>query len=168
MLAALLASDSDTELGFFLKSVMVLRAACFCAHVVPWLGGGGDAAVPDEFEPDPTPSLEKRDCSSLLMPPDGGSACLGLLPRGGGGGCKGLPLPLPLPLAPPPPMPSPGTDTPAAPSRLSAPWLRNPTCWLSGGAWACAPGEAEFVRGGSRGGRLGGGGLPADGAAVVV
>lgn len=35
VLAALLASDRDTELGFFLKSDMVFKAACFCAHVMP-------------------------------------------------------------------------------------------------------------------------------------
>ena len=74
-----------------------------------------------------------------------GDAALG---RGGGGGrldelaLAGLERPIPKP----------GTDTPAAPRRLMAPWLRIPL--------AEEPAELpEFVLGGSRGGKLGGPGF---------
>lgn len=33
--AAFFASDKDTDEGSFCSDVAVLRAACFCAHVVP-------------------------------------------------------------------------------------------------------------------------------------
>lgn len=155
MLAALFASDSETELGFFLKSDIVLSAACFCAHVVPCAGGGGDAVPPVAgagLDPPPIPNLPNRDCNSLMPEPAGLGGGFGLLLPIVGGGSGALPLVLPLPL-----IPSPGTDTPAAPSRSMAPWFKNPACRLGGDS--AATGDAVFCRGGNRGGRLGGGGF---------
>lgn len=162
--AADFASENETELGFFLKSDIVFRAACFSAHVVPWAGAaawaGGGGGV--ELLPKP-PNFENRDCSSFTVPDPpaaGGGAGLLAPDREGGGGGK-------TPLLPPP-MPSPGTETPEAPSRSTAPWFRNPVCRL-GAAGAGSPGEAPgegpgdalLFRGGSRGGKLGGGGFAA-------
>jgi len=78
-----------------------------------------------------------------------------------------------------PPIPRPGTETPAAARRLIAPWLRRPfsvpgpvVVGVSGGVALLVGrgggrgrtpaeeiGDAEFVRGGSLGGRLGGPGF---------
>lgn len=141
---------------------MVLRAACFCAHVVPWLGGGGCGdAVPSFVEDLPMPNLENRAWSSFTEVEEAGGGAvaelgLGLALADRGGGSTGL--------LPPPPIPSPGTDNPAEPSRSTAPWFRKPVCLLGAsgaGSRGCAPGELVFCRGGSRGGRLGGGAFPA-------
>lgn len=158
--AADFASENDTELGFFLKSDIVFSAACFCAHVVPsdgapWAGGGDGV----ELLPKP-PNFENRDCSSLTDPDPAAGGAAGLLApdrEGGGGGNTCLFPPL---------IPSPGTETPAAPNRLTAPWFRKPVCRLGaagagspGEAPGEGPGEALLPRGGRRGGRLGGGGF---------
>src|SRR5207253_2319255 len=57
--AAVLASDSDTDLGSLRKLEAVFRAACFCAQEVPPLGVAAGAVVP------PVLSLEKRDCEPV-------------------------------------------------------------------------------------------------------
>lgn len=114
--AALRASEKETELGSFLNSLAVFKAACFCAHVVPPLATGAGLAV---F------IFAKRDCSSpscgplfawLIAgggadpPSTGGEAELILPGRGGDtavvreGGGRGGVLP---------PIPNPGTETPA-------------------------------------------------------
>ena len=102
------------------------------------------------------PSLENRDCSSFICAPAPAEGVV--LAEGGAAG--GFP------------MPSPGTETPAAPSRLMAPWFKTParagdpgggdrTGRAGGdiGAGDTTAGEPEPDRGGSRGGRLGGPGL---------
>lgn len=68
VLAAALASEKDTDEGSLWKDEAVLRAACFCAHVVPWLGGGGGAGD-DADAGEEVPSLENRFCSSLTCAP---------------------------------------------------------------------------------------------------
>lgn len=166
MLAAVLASEKETELGFFFKSDMVRSAACFSAQVVPCAGAAAVGAVEPCPPPPPSPSLPNRDCSSLLPPdPPAGLDGFGLLRPIVGGGSGGRLFPFPLPL-----IPSPGTDTPAAPSRFKAPWFRNPPPPPPPPPLALGlgvVGEALFCRGGSRGGRLGGGGFAAAAAPTV-
>ena len=92
--------------------------------------------------------LEKRFCSSLTGDAAAGEA------RGGGGlgedGVAGLVRPIP----------SPGTEMPAAPSLLTAPWFNKllllPPVLRGVRTGAGLP---ELVLGGSRGGNLGGAGL---------
>lgn len=56
------------------------------------------------------------------------------------------------------PIPSPGTDIPAAPSRLMAPWFKYPPAWLPPvETGLCVwTGDAFPLRGGSLGGNEGG------------
>jgi hypothetical protein len=77
--------------------------------------------------PSPSLNFENRDRISLMDPPDAVGLASGLDRDeglaaedrdGGGGGRTGL-SPPPLP-----PIPSPGTETPAPPSRSTAPWFR--------------------------------------------
>lgn len=142
--AAALASAKDTDEGSLWNAEAVLRAACFCAHVVPSAGAGAAAGAGDAEgeEDDDECSLEKRFVSSFMC--DRAGAAPG---RGGGGGVPGELVAL---AGLDWPMPRPGTEMPAAPRRLTAPALTRP-------ALAEEPAElAELVRGGSRGGRLGG------------
>lgn len=117
VLAAVLASEKDTDDGFLWKLEAVLRAACFCAHVVPspdgFAGGfaGGLGEEGDDGDDD-VRNLEKRFWSSLSCDED---VPVG---RGGWGGpCEPVSSLEELDR----PMPNPGTDTPAAPNLLTAP-----------------------------------------------
>lgn len=145
------ASVVDTAPGSCRNAAAVRSAACFSANVVPWLGGGGASGLAAAV-----PSLENRDCSSFICAP---APAEGVAPAEGGA-TRGFP------------MPSPGTETPAAPSLLMAPWFTSParagdpgggdrTGRAGGdvGVGDIAAGEPEPDRGGSRGGRLGGPGL---------
>lgn len=156
--AAARASENDTDEGSFWKLDAVLRVACFCAHVVPSLGGSAALA----FD---VPSLEKRFCSSFICEGvAGGEATPGRGGLGGPSDSEAVGLERPMPKA--------GTDTPAALRRLMAPWFRDP--WLMRGllegAGLAAPDETvlpELVLGGRRGGKLGGADLPPPTAAMA-
>lgn len=166
--AAFRASENETDDGFFLKSLAVFKAACFCVHVVPPPAAGGGLAV---F------IFANRDCNSPNCGPlpagrvagggganppvregMGGDAVLVLAGRGGdavvreGGGNGGALLPISKP----------GTDTPASPKRLVAPSFSIPregsvTGGLSlyGGGGEGGMLEDEGFRGGNRGGSAG-------------
>jgi hypothetical protein len=160
VLAALLASLKETDEGSFRNAVAVLNAACFWAKDVPSVGASGLGEEEDV-------SREKRDWSSLtwaelLRDAGGGGDGLGVESRAGGG-TAGLLFP---------PTPKPGTDTPAAPNLLNAPWFKIPRLgsasdvaapYVGGGEGAEGEGF-EFCLGGNRGGRPGGFALAAGGA----
>ena len=110
MLAAVLASARETELGSRWNFEAVLRADCFCAHEVPptssfglliSLEGGGDDVL-REPKRDDRPDIEV----------DEGLAC--------GVGCGGGELDLL--------MSRPGTDIPERPKREDAAWFRKLGC----------------------------------------
>jgi len=66
-------------------------------------------------------------------------------------------------------MPNPGTDTPAAPNLLKAPWFIIPLC-ASGSELYCEGGVngLEFVLGGNLGGRPGGFDFAAEGGGDIT
>lgn len=109
--AALFASDNESDDGSLWNERAVLTAACFWAHVVPWLGAGAGAVVAGDAE-DGDDMRAKRDCSSLncaggvAVPPAG----CGL--RGGGLGGEAVR-----------PMLNPGTETPDWPSLCRESWF---------------------------------------------
>lgn len=106
-----------------MKAAAVFNAACFSAHVVPWLGAAG--AATGSLRPEALVlNREKRPCRSLRWPlydfaddspPVGVDADVAVGERAGGGGGGAADFP---------PIPKPGTETPAAPRRLMAPWLK--------------------------------------------
>lgn len=134
-----------------------LIAACFCAHVVATgaaaaataataaasVGGVGGPVEEPVFE---VPSLAKRFCSSLRC--DGGVA----FGRGGfGGGASSSAW-----LGEDDPIPKAGTEMPAAPNLLMAPWFKLPELTPSvDSGLAVRSGVPEPDRGGNLGGRLG-------------
>ena len=149
--AAPFKSEAETLDGSSRRLLAVCSTACLSAHVVPVAGA---AALDDDVD-----ILENLLCNSLScrfrLDAAGGGAFDTEFWRGGTGG--GL---LPIPKL--------GTETPACPSRFSAPWFSTPcavaSCRLvsvyGGGGDGVYSSGFEFCRGGSRGGRLGAGFAP--------
>lgn len=168
--AAARASEKDTEDGSLRKEDAVFRAACFCAHVVPWPADVGASCWPSGEEVE---NFAKRDWSSpscgvlgLAAGAGGGGAAACRLAGRGGDGLGAISKP--------------GTDTPAAPNLFMAPWFNMPWCaggsaskLYGGGAAGVCSSTCSVCLGGSRGGSEGfgfvcGGALGAIGGAGAL
>lgn len=189
VLAASFISEKETLLGSWRKATAVLRAACFCAQVVPppaavpvavpavaavpvpFADAEDDAGV-DAGDDDRVLNWEKRALSSLAVECDSVVVVVGRVEGGDGGTGDEVEEERP--------MPKPGTDIPAAPRRFMEFWLRRPVLLstaagadgragrdgFDGGGGGANPGEVageeELDRGGRRGGKEGSGPAPRD------